>query len=103
MLNHRDWLAGFKGLTILRRIGHQMLHVALLARLRGGSFQRRRVCSRFVPLLCDVLRSLGSVVRNETTLEVAIEMRSVDGGSNSVRVLLYVLSVDLLQHVNYKG
>ena len=50
--------------------------------------------------LRDVLTPVSSV---GNPLDVVVVMRSVGRGSNLVHVLLYVLSVDLLQHVIIQG
>ena len=100
LFDHRDRLAGFEGLTTLRRSSDEVLYIALLTELWGRRLKWRRICSRIVFRLRDVLTPVSSV---GNPLDVVVVMRSVGRGSNLVHVLLYVLSVDLLQHVIIQG
>ena len=104
LLDHLDWLACFKAFPILRRCSDEVLHVALLARLRRMTmgFEWRRISSGLVFRLRHILTPL-SFVRTWDPRDFLAEMRNFSCRNCLAVVLLYVLSVGLLQHVKYKG
>ena len=97
LLYHWNGFAGVIGFSILRRSSDEVLNIAFLTGLGRWRFKRRRICSSIVFRLRDVLVVPLRSVRSP--LDIFVEVRSVSCGSTFVSVLLYVLSVDLLQHV----